>query len=207
MKSLNKNKRSSNRKVISSDVDLTPIMCLFIILVPLLLLSAVFEQLAALKVYLPPASTLAEVTDGPQEISTGIVELRLLILENSLQVEATLSHDPSGQEKKVYEDIQHQIPIKGDKYDLEVLQQILKGLKQEYPRHEEIVFLVDDKVSYNVIVQAMDACKNEIFIEEDKKKERPLFPAIALSDAFSEEGGYDGLRKGTRDIDKKLGIP
>ena len=207
MKSLNRKRQNQDRKVISSDVDLTPIMCLFIILVPLLLLSAVFEQLAALKVHLPPASSLAAVTDEPQDIPTGIIELRLLISEQRLQIEATLSHDPSGQEKKIYEDIHHLISLKEDQYDLEELQKILKGLKQDYPRHEEIVFLVDDKISYNTIVQAMDTCRNEIFIEDDKKKERPLFPVIALSDTFSEEKGYEGIRRGTKDIDKKTGMP
>jgi len=68
------------------------------------------------------------------------------------------------------------------------------------------VFIIDDLVAYNVIVQVMDACKKEIFIEKGEQKEKLLFPAVALSDAFSEAAGFEGLRKGTREIDKKLGI-
>lgn len=205
--SSNRNRRkTSTREVLAADVDLTPIMCLFIILVPLLLLSAVFERLAALQVHLPEASTIEE-TEKPEDAPTGIVELRLLLRENGLSLEGTLSHDPSGKEKEIYEDIRYDFPLQeGDRYDLEGLQKILRGLKKQYPRHEKIVFLVDDKVSYDVIVQAMDTCRQEFTVDDGEKRSHPLFPEIALSEPFSEEKGFEGLREGTRKIDRKLGI-
>jgi biopolymer transport protein ExbD len=205
VKSNRSKRKTSTREVLAADVDLTPIMCLFIILVPLLLLSAVFERLSALQVHLPEASTIEE-TKKSEEGPTGIVELRLLVEEDGLGLEGTLSHDPAGKEKEVYEDVRYDFPIQGDLYDLEKLQQTLLELKQQYPRHEQIVFIVDDKVSYDVIVQAMDTCRLEYYVEEGRKRSRPLFPEISLSEPFSEEGGFEGLRKGTREIDKKLGI-
>ena len=78
MKSNQRKRRTSTREVLVTDVDLTPIMCLFIILVPLLLLSAVFERLSALQVHLPEASTIEEA-EKSEEGPTGIVELRLLV--------------------------------------------------------------------------------------------------------------------------------
>ena len=197
---------TSTRQVIQGDVDLTPIMCLFIILVPLLLVSAVFERLAALQVHLPEASTIAETEEEDKEEPTGIVELRLLVKKDGLGLEATLSHDPSGEEMEIYEDIRYDFPMEGDRYDLQKLLQSLQDVKKQYPRHEEIVFLVDDKVSYDIIVQAMDTCRREYYVEDGKKKSRPLFPEVALSETFSEEKGFEGLREGTREIDKKLGI-
>ena len=205
MKSKEGGRKTRTREVLTADVDLTPIMCLFIILVPLLLLSAVFERLAALQVHLPEASTIEE-TEKPKEGPTGIIELRLLLKQDGLELEGTLSHDPSGKEKEVYEDIHYDFPLQGDSYDLEGLQRALRDLKRQYPRHEEIVFLVDDKVSYDVIVQAMDACRQEFILQEGEKRSIPLFPKIALSEAFSEEKGFEGLREGTRQIDQKLGI-
>ena len=189
----------------SADVDLTPIMCLFIILVPLLLLTAVFEKLSALKVNLPQASTL-EVADKSPEKPSGIIEIRLLIQEEGLGLEGTLSHDPAGREKETYEDFRYEIPLKGDRYDFPQLQKILKGLKQEYPRHEEVIFLVEDKVAYDIIVQAMDTCREENYLEDGERKSRALFPTIALSEKLDEEKGFDGIREGTREINKKLGI-
>ena len=205
MKSKEGGRKTRTREVLTADVDLTPIMCLFIILVPLLLLSAVFERLAALQVHLPEASTIEE-TEKPKEGPTGIIELRLLLKQDGLELEGTLSHDPSGKEKEIYEDIHYDFPLQGDSYDLEGLQRALRDLKRQYPRHEEIVFLVDDKVSYDVIVQAMDACRQEFILQEGEKRSIPLFPKIALSEAFSEEKGFEGLREGTRQIDQKLGI-
>ena len=192
------------REVLSADVDLTPIMCLFIILVPLLLLSAVFERLASLEVSLPAASTLEE-TSKADKGPTGIVELRLLIGEKALVLEATLSHDPSGKEKDTYEDIRYEIPVKGEAFDLEALRQRLISLKAAYPKQEEIVFVVDDKVSYDMIVHTMDTCREQIYAEDGERKSRPLFPSIALSEAFVEGSGYEGIRLGTHELDRKLG--
>ncbi len=205
MKSFTGRGRRSSGQAETAEVDLTPIMCLFIILVPLLLLTAVFEKLSALRLSLPMASSF-EATEEPREDPSGIIELRLLVQKGSLELNGTISHDKYGKEKETYEDIRHELPAVEGTYDLGGLQKLLKGLKQEHPRHEDIVFLVDDMVSYDVIVQAMDTCREEILLEGGKRKSRPLFPNISLSEAFSEEGNYEGIRKGTRAIDKKMGI-
>ena len=198
-------KRHLTREVLSANVDLTPIMCLFILLVPLLLMTAVFERLAALKAFLPEASTLAETGNKAKE-PTGIVELKLFVREDGLELEGTLSHDPGGKEKENYEDVRYSLPLESDRYALEELQRILKKFKHDYPRHEEIVFLIADGVTYDVIVQAMDTCREEIYEENGQKMSRSLFPAIALSEPFKEDGVFEGLRKGTREIDNKLGV-
>jgi len=188
----------------AADVDLTPIMCLFVILVPMLLLTAVFEQLAALKVRLPQASTL-EALDKPREPS-GIVELRVLVQEAGLAVEGTLSHEPSGREMDLYRDFRYEIPLVDGRYDMPTLQNVLKDIKGRYPKHEEAVLLVEDAVSYDTIVQTMDTCREEFFLEDGEKRRRSLFPAVVLSEAFAEEKGFEGLREGTRAIDRELGL-
>lgn len=194
------------REVHSANVDLTPIMCLFIILVPLLLLTAVFERLAVLKAHLPEASALQGPAAGESAQPSGIVELRLLIRPEGLELEGTLSHNPDGTEKETYEDFQVSFPLVGDRFDLEALQNHLKSLKSRYPRHEKIVFLVEDRVTYDMIVQSMDACREEIFEDQGREVRRPLFPSISISEAFREDGVYEGLRQGTRELDEKLGI-
>lgn len=195
----------SLREVHSANVDLTPIMCLFIILVPLLLLTAVFERLAVLKAHLPEASTLRGPATDESARPSGIVELRLMIRPQGLELQGTLSHEPDGTEKETYEDFQVSFPLVGDRYDLDGLQKHLKSLKNLYPRHEKIVFLVEDKVTYDIIVQAMDACREEIFEDAGREVRRPLFPSISISEAFREDGVYEGLRQGTRELDEKLG--
>jgi len=189
----------------AADVDLTPIMCLFIILVPLLLLTAVFERLAALKVNLPQASTLEETEKPPQP--SGVVELRVLIQETGFVMDGTLSHEPSGAEKDTYQDVRYEIPLVNGQFDLPALQVLLKDLKQQYPRHEEVVLLVEDKISYDTIVQTMDACREEYVLEDGEKAARPIFPRVVLSEPFDEEDTVlEGLREGTRQIDRELGI-
>lgn len=205
MTSVTGKRRTLSGKEQTAEVDLTPIMCLFIILVPLLLVTAVFERIAALKVSLPRAASYVEAEELPEEPS-GIVELQLLIREEGMELTGTLSHTPDGEERDVYEDIRYELPARGDAYDLAGLQEVLKDLKKQYPRHEEIVFVVDDKIPYDTIVQAMDACREEIYEEQGEKKTRTLFPAISLSERFDEGKGFDGIRMGTREIDKQMGI-
>jgi biopolymer transport protein ExbD len=179
-------------------------MCLFMILVPLLLVTAVFERVTALKVNLPQASTLEE-PEKPKE-PTGVVELQVLLQETGMSVQGTLSHDPSGKEKDIYEDFRYDIPLTNGEYDLPKLQEILKGMKQQYPKHEEVVLLVEDRISFDSIVQCMDTCREEFFLEDGEKKRNPIFPSVVLSESFSEEKGFEGVREGTRQIDRELGI-
>ncbi len=205
MSSFPPRRKTHSGQMQTADVDLTPIMCLFIILVPLLLLTAVFERLSALKVNLPQASTMEE-TDKPQE-PTGIIEIQVLIQETGFAVEGTLSHDPSGKEKDTYEDIRYEVPLDNGQYDLPRLQVLLKDLKKQYPKHEEVILLVDDIISYDTIVQTMDTCREEFLLEDDVKKSRPIFPLVVLSESFDEEDTVlEGLREGTRQIDRELGI-
>jgi len=202
MKSL-RSRKHKPREIKAINVNLVPMMSLFCILVPILLVTATFEQLSALKAHLPQASTIAR-EGKPEAQPTGIVELRVAIHDNGLQVDATLSHTPDGRERETYEDVLYEIPIKEQEYDLDRLRRVLLDLKQQYPRHEEIVLLIDDTIPYDVIVQTMDTCREEVFAEKGEKRRRVLFPNIALSEAFDESKGFEGIRKGTREIDQRL---
>jgi len=194
------------RAVHSANVDLIPFMCLLMILIPPLLTGIVFERLASVQARLPEASTLAPEPGQESKEPSGIVELRLAIRDDGLDLEATLSHDAHGKEKENYEDVRYSLPLEGDQYSLAEMQRILKNLKHDYPRHEQIVFLIEDGVTYEVIVHAMDAAREEIYEENGQKLTRSLFPAISLSEPFKEDGVFEGLRKGTREIDQKLRI-
>jgi hypothetical protein len=183
-------------------------MCLLCILIPMLLVTAVFERLAALNTHLPHASTIGGAEGGkpPEKKTTGIVELRVSVRATGFRVEGTLSHDPDGKEKDLYQDVAYDIPLKGEEYDLDTLRQTLLSLKQQYPRHEEVVLLIDDVIPYDVIVQTMDTCREEVYEEQGEVIRHVLFPNIALSESFEESKGFDGLREGTREINKKLGL-
>jgi biopolymer transport protein ExbD len=200
-------RRYKQRAVVDANVDLVPMMCLLCILIPMLLVTAVFERLAALRTHLPQASTIAGAREGKSESqATGIVELRVAIHDNGLGIEGTLSHTPDGRERETYEDIRYDIPLKGEEYDLDQLRQILLNLKQQYPRHEDIVLMVDDTIPYDVIVQTMDTCREEMYVDQGEQKRRIIFPDIALSESFEESKGFEGIRKGTGEIDRKLEI-
>ena len=116
--------------------------------------------------------------------------------------------DATGKEMDTYQDIRYAIPMVGEnQYDFPRLQEIMIDLKNDYPKHDQVVFLVEDKVAYDTIVHAMDTCREEFFLDEEtgQKQKRKLFPSISLSESFSEEGDFEGIREGTRKIDRELG--
>ena len=202
-------RRSRQRAPVDANVDLVPMMCLLCILIPMLLVTAVFERVAALNTHLPTASTLGGGEPGakkPDRPVTGIVELRVFVRGTGFRVEATLSHDENGKEKDTYEDVLYDLPVQGQEYDVESLRQVLRSLKQRYPRHEEVILLIDDAIPYDVIVQAMDTCREEVYEERGEIVRHVFFPNIALSESFDESKGYEGIRRGTREIDKQMGL-
>ena len=55
--------RKSFRDFVAADLDIMPLMNLFVVLIPMLLLSAVFVQVSALDLQLPPADEAAMAED------------------------------------------------------------------------------------------------------------------------------------------------
>lgn len=65
------------------------------------------------------------------------------------------------------------IPKQGDKYDTEELHDRLVSWKQNFGLGESIIFMADLDIEYKVIIQSMDAIRND--------GEKLLFPDVLLA--------------------------
>jgi biopolymer transport protein TolR len=75
------------------------------------------------------------------------------------------------------------VPLKGDgKYDYQELSRQLATIKEKFPNETQVILSADGEVVYDILIQTMDACREQIVKQPDGKSERkPLFFDVSLS--------------------------
>jgi biopolymer transport protein ExbD len=150
------------------DVNLIPIMNMFMVLIPFLLMSASFFQIKAINTSLPVhADTPPKTESRNEKVKITVV---LEIKEDQLRISA-LSDTPND---LVESDRQTVIPRQpGSDISAEVLAAHLKKLKAGFPDSDTMILIPDDDISYREIIRAMD-CARSLDSEQ-------LFPNVVLS--------------------------
>lgn len=151
---------SKKRHQLVTDVNLTPLLNVFIIVIPFVLLSAVFVKTSVIDIYLPQEGRRA--ADSP----TGV-----------LVIKVTGSGFDVGGIGKAF------IPKQAGDYDFKGLtQEELMRLKDGFPRSEDAILLFNPDASYEFIVKVMDSAREAVIKEDGKLKRRTLFPLISLGE-------------------------
>ncbi len=117
------------------ELDMTPIMNVMVILIPILVSMAVFTSYATLQFSLPPNAGVG--AGGPSR-----EDLRLTLVVDNQQVKATLGD-------KVLAQMQ----------GMEQVQETLPTLRSKLNRSEEAVIAFEDGVDFERVVDVMDACR------------------------------------------------
>ena len=131
----------------SDDVNITPVMNLFLVLVPFLLLTTEFVRIAVLELSLPSQSQLSKQQNKSQKPPILIL---LAINENGFEIKAPkMSFD--------------KIPKSANKFAFKRLANELKKIKARYGDTEEITIQPDEVIMYETIVDVMDACRDNGF--------------------------------------------
>jgi biopolymer transport protein ExbD len=146
------------------DLNLAPLMSLFVALIPMLLLTAMFQSVGIVNLYLP---TLEEalLQDGASDTSQDFTLAITVTLE-----ELSLMKD---QEVLLAENMENGL-------QLDRLIGELVTIKEEFPDKRDAVLLLDGEILYETIIDIMDAVR--------VKGDRELFPDISLADRILEEG-------------------
>ncbi len=151
-----------------TELNMVPIMNMFMVLIPFLLMSASFYQIKAINTSVPVhADTHADdVSKNEKEKITVVLELK----EKEIRVSA-LSETPND---LFLSDLKTVISRQTDnEASTSELVDYLKALKSQYPASDTLILIPDEEVLYREIVQTMDSAR-------DLKKEK-LFPNIVLS--------------------------
>jgi len=152
------------RRVEVVELNITAFMNLMVILVPFLLMTAVFSQVAILELTLP--SSGQQIEDMPD-----VIQLEVIVREDSIEVGerntgllTALQRTESG-------------------HDLSGLSEYLKRVKAKYPDKIDATLLLESDISYDVLVQVMDTVR--VFEAQDEGRifHAELFPEISIGDA------------------------
>ncbi len=161
---------SRHRQTETAELNITAFMNLMVILVPFLLITAVFSRLAILELNLPGSST--EAVD-PQDQT---FQLEVTVRKNLIEI-----GDRNQGALGVYKNTEAG-------YDFDAVSAKLSEIKSQYPEKTDVSILLESDIAYDVIVQVMDRVRVEQVVEEDRVVRNDLFPDISIGDAPTTEG-------------------
>ena len=158
------------------EINMTPVMNLMVVLIPLLLTSAQFIKIGVIELNLPPAvGTAVSQLKAPKE-SAKKLDLAVTITNKGFFVSSSLAilRNETGEGPS--------IPRNPDgTYNFEELADKLFELKKKAVNHfsdtDKIVIQAEPEIDYQLLVSTLDASRN---IEKEGKK-YTLFPDVSLS--------------------------
>lgn len=148
------------------ELDVSTFLNLMVVLVPFLLISAVFSRVTIMELSVP-TSAGGSASNTPNFAIEVIVRKTGLEIANGSSVEAA-------------------IPKKGDQYDMKMLSEMLVRLKARYPEKQDATVLMEPEIAYDYLIQIMDAVRGTEKQHEDgseKVQKIELFPEISIGDA------------------------
>jgi biopolymer transport protein ExbD len=165
MKNIRKH-RTRHREV--AELNITAFMNLMVILVPFLLITAVFSRLAVLELDLPSAQAAA-----PTELDEPALALEVIVRERLIEVgdrnSGILSRIESGAQG----------------YDLPALSDVLQRVKRQFPDSAAASLLLEPDIAYQTVVEVMDAMRVAQLADQASREpvRYELFPEISIGDA------------------------
>ncbi|MCW8855247.1 MAG: biopolymer transporter ExbD [Gammaproteobacteria bacterium] len=159
-------RRIRARKHPSVELNITAFMNLMVVLVPFLLMTAVFSHMTILELNLPAAdSATNDASKKP------VFELIVTIRDKAI----ILSDNQGGIIKK--------IPAKQTGHNFVLLTESLKLVKSRFPEKTNATILSEANISYELLVQVMDAVRMYRTILDNEIIDAELFPDISIGDA------------------------
>jgi biopolymer transport protein ExbD len=163
-------RRHRKRKSDAADLDITTFLNLMVVLIPFLLITAVFSRITIQELNLPEASAGGADTDEP------LITIEVIIRQENLEIS-------NG------EIIITSIPLVDGEHDIRTLTANLLELKDRYSEKTDATLLIEPDIEYETIIHVMDAVKMaEVYVEGEEDEEGDvqhvvLFPHLSVGDA------------------------
>lgn len=152
------------------ELNITAFLNLMVILVPFLLITAVFSRITILELNLPLKD--AKVVQ-PETIK---LQLELVIRPDSFEIRDSnlgrikyLARDQAQPDWNAFTDV-------------------LVEIKSRFPEEQRISLLLDKKVTYKTLIQVMDRVRSADIVNVTELENVELFPEISIGDAPELEG-------------------
>lgn len=158
----------------AAELNITAFLNLMVILVPFLLITAVFSRMTVLELQLPELNA----ENNPDEQVK--LSLQLVVRENSFDIrDANLGLIRS---------------IERDGEDnWQLFSQVLLEIKTRFPEEQDITLLLEPGTSYKTMIAVMDHVRSTEVVETASVRTVELFPNISIGDApaVGDEEGAD----------------
>jgi len=158
-------RNSKKRSHEPPELDITTFLNLMVVLIPFLLISAVFSRVTILELSVPTSA-------GGTAVSTPNFSIEVIVREAGLEIANGNS-------------VEAAFPKKDGEYDMEMLKTLLLRLKATYPDKTDATVLMEPDIPYDYLVQIMDAVRGTELQEEGSEDAQKvvLFPEISIGDA------------------------
>lgn len=147
------------------ELNITAFMNLMVILVPFLLITAVFSRITILELNLPASANSTAPSKTGLELEVIVRRDRIEIQDRNTGHLKTLQHT-------------------GESYPIGPLSEYLRAVKARFPQVLAASILLERDIPYEVLVQIMDAVRAVDMEDGDGQLVRAeLFPEISIGDA------------------------
>jgi len=160
------------RDKVAVDIDITAFMNLMVVLVPFLLMTAVFSHTAVIDLNLPKKDSSAQSKNDKDKFSISVT-----IANDGLY----LTDNKNGLIKVVKK--------KGELHDFVVLTGVLKQVKARFLTLKNITILSQQNTAYSDIIKTMDSVRSYSQVVNGEVLEGELFPIISIGDAVKKMKG------------------
>jgi len=162
---MSRTRKRRKRNIDTAELNITAFMNLMVVLVPFLLITAVFSRMAILELNLPAAG---KSITSKQKIK---FEFQVIVYKKKISV-----IDNKG-------GLLRSIPLYKGKHNTKALTDLLKQIKSKYPDKTNTTILSSPDTSYETLVRVMDSVRTYQAKLDGEFIYAELFPEIAIGDA------------------------
>lgn len=148
------------------ELEVTTFLNLMVVLVPFLLITAVFSRITIVELTLPSST-------GGAAAETPAFRVEVIVREDSLEISNGTA-------------IIAAIPNVEEEYDFDTLSEYMVSLKRDYPDLEAASVLLEPEIPYDYLIQTMDYTRSAELPASDENEEPirvALFPNISIGEA------------------------
>lgn len=149
-----------------TELNIIAFLNIMVILIPFLLVTAVFSRTNILELNIPSAGPVNLPNDAKADLQL-VVTLRRTGIDIGDTVGGLIK----------------QLPKAAKGYDFRALSQVLAQVKLRFPEKKNAAILVEPDISYEFLVQTMDAVRSYEQVAGTTLERAELFPEISIGDA------------------------
>lgn len=168
------------------ELNITTFLNLMVVLVPFLLITAVFSRITILELTLPTG-------EGANDNKKQQLSIEVIIREKGIEIgngKQILSRLPLLKESEAELEFDEDGSIDSSSlYNLELLSEFLVKIKTKYPKKTDATVLMEPDIEYRVLIGVMDAVRSTFIRQDGEEGEADvlqqvvLFPDISIGDA------------------------